>query len=209
MFKTKRFTPAPAGPADDDPRPPSKSQLKRDMTALQELGERLVALPRDRLAQLALAERLHDAIVEAQRITSHEARRRQLQYVGKLMRDAHVEPIRARLAEWDGESMEQIAAFHQLELWRDRLLQDDEQATAFIAQHPGADAQHLRALIRAARKERAANAALLPGQEPQRRQFRALFQEIKRLRAEAEAGGDADAMPDGDAAADDSADGDD
>ncbi|MBX6319602.1 ribosome biogenesis factor YjgA [Pigmentiphaga sp.] len=182
-----------AGQEDD--RRPSKSQLKRQMAALQELGERLVALPDVKLRQLPLAERLYDAIREAQRITSHEGKRRQLQYVGKLMREAHVEPIQAKLAEWDGDSMEQIAAFHQLELWRDRLIDDDEHFTAFMNLYPHAEAQPLRALIRAARKERAANAALLPGREPQRKHYRALFQEIKRLQAQAgatPAPGDAD-----------------
>ncbi|MDX3906660.1 MAG: ribosome biogenesis factor YjgA [Pigmentiphaga sp.] len=189
-------------PGDEDEfRPPSKSQLKRQMTALQELGERLVGLPDSKLRQLPLAERLYDAVREAQRITSHEARRRQLQYVGKLMRDARIEPIQAMLAEWDGESMEQIAAFHQLELWRDRLLADDQYVTAFMNQYPHAEAQPLRALIRAARKEQAANAALLPGREPQRKHYRALFQEIKRLQAAADAA--SPSLPDDDEDGDD------
>ena len=92
------------------------------------------------------------------------------------------------LAEWDGESMEQIAAFHQLELWRDRLLASDEHFTGFMDLYPHAQAQPLRALIRGARKEQAANAALLPGREPQRKHYRALFQEIKRLQAAPDAG---------------------
>lgn len=192
MSRSKR-SPSPLVPAQEaDPdgeyQSPSKSQLKRQMTALQDLGERLVGLPDAKLRQLPLAERLYDAIREAQRITSHEGRRRQLQYVGKLMREAHVEPIQAMLAEWDGESMEQIAAFHQLELWRDRLLASDEHFTGFMDLYPHAQAQPLRALIRGARKEQAANAALLPGREPQRKHYRALFQEIKRLQAAPDAG---------------------
>jgi len=160
---------------------PSKSQLKREMTALQQLGARLVELPRDKLAQLPLAERLHDALLEAQRIKSHEGRRRQLQYVGKLMRDADAGPIQAQLNEWDNGSREHAAHFHQLERWRDRLLKDDADLTAFMADHPAADAQHLRALIRAARKEQSANAQLAAGREPQRKHFRALFQEVRSL----------------------------
>mgnify|MGYP002403688820 CR=1 FL=1 len=151
------------------------------MTALQKLGQRLVDLPREKLAQLPLAERLHDAIVEAQRIKSHEGRRRQLQYVGKLMRDADGPAIAAQLNEWDNGSREHAAHFHALERWRDRLLQDDAELTAFVARHPAADIQHVRALIRAARKEAAGNAQLAPGREPQRKHYRALFQEIKRL----------------------------
>jgi len=180
---------------DGEYQSPSKSQLKRQMAALQDLGERLVGLPDAKLRQLPLAERLYDAIREAQRITSHEGKRRQLQYVGKLMREAHVEPIQAMLAEWDGESMEQIAAFHQLELWRDRLLASDEHFTGFMDLYPHAQAQPLRALIRGARKEQAANAALLPGREPQRKHYRALFQEIKRLQAAPDA---ESPSPDGD-----------
>lgn len=187
-----------ASETGDDPRPPSKSQRKRDMTVLQDLGERLVALSKEKLVQLPLPERLFDAVREAQRITAHEGRRRQLQYIGKLMRDAHVEPIHAMLAQWEGDSMEQIAAFHQLELWRDRLLADDEHLTALLNQFPQADAQHLRALIRAGRKEQAANAALLPGREPQRKHFRALFQEIKRLQAPSSAAQDGDGSDDDD-----------
>lgn len=170
-----------SNPEDDEPRysGPSKSQRKRDMTALQELGARLVGLPRDKLAQLPLAERLHDAILQAQRITAHEGRRRQIQFVGKLMRDADGPTIAAQLDLWENGTREQAAYFHELERWRDRLFADDEALTAFIAAHPGADVQHLRSLIRAARKEAAANAALTEGREPQRKHYRALFQEIK------------------------------
>ncbi len=168
---------------------PSKSQLKRDMTALQRLGQRLVDLSRDKLSQLPLAERLQDAILEAQRIKSHEGKRRQLQFIGKLMRDADAQAITAQLNEWDNGSREHAAHFHGLERWRDRLLKDDAELTAFIARYPAADAQHLRALIRAARKEESANAQLSEGREPQRKHFRALFQEIKNLL-------EADAPPD-------------
>ena len=180
----KRFTPIPTAQDDEDALPPSKSQVKRDMEARQALGERLVKLPKDRVKQLPLPERLTEAILEAQRITAHEGKRRQLQYVGKLMRDVNVEPIQQMLAAWEGDSAEQIAAFHQLERWRDRLLDNDEHLTAFINHYPAADVQHLRALVRAARKEQQNNEQLLPGQDPQRKQFRALFQEIKRLQFE-------------------------
>lgn len=166
--------------------PPSKSQVKREASALQELGEKLVKLPRGKLDQLPLSESLHEAIVEAQRITAHEGKRRQLQYVGKLMRHAHVEPIRAKLAEWEGETQASVDAYHRLERWRDRLLDSDDHFTAFMNAFPAADAQHLRTLIRTARKEQTANRALPQGNEPQKKAFRALFQEIKRLVEEAE-----------------------
>ncbi len=161
--------------------PPSKSQIKREATALQELGERLVKLPRGKLDQLPLADSLHEAIVEAQRVTAHEGKRRQLQYVGKLMRHAHVEPIRAKLAEWDGETQASVDAYHRLERWRDRLIDSDDHFTSFMSAYPDADAQHLRTLIRSARKEQATNRTLPQGHEPQKKAFRALFQEIKQL----------------------------
>lgn len=151
------------------------------MEARQALGERLVKLSKERVRQLPLPERLTDAILEAQRMTAHEGKRRQLQYIGKLMRDVAIDPVQQMLAAWEGDSAEQIAAFHQLERWRDRLIDSDEHLTAFIDHYPDADVQHVRALVRAARKEQQHNTQLLPGQEPQRKQFRALFQEIKRL----------------------------
>jgi ribosome-associated protein len=183
--KSFKLIPVHVPSEDDDPRPPSKSHLKRESTALQELGERLAQLSRERLKQLPMAEKLYDAIREAQRITAHEGRRRQMQYVGKLMRDAHIEPIQLMLAKWDGDSREEVAAFHQLEIWRDKLIDSDDHFTGFMNRYPAADAQHMRAMIRAARKEQAVNATLPQGNEPQRKQFRALFQEIKRLQAEA------------------------
>ncbi len=170
-------------PQEDSPYSgPSKSQRKRDSSALQALGERLVALTRDKLAQLPLSERLLEAIQEAQRITAHEGRRRQLQFVGKLMRDADGPAITAQLDIWENGTREQAAHFHDLERWRERLMGDDEALTAFIEVHPVADVQHLRSLIRAARKEAATNAALPSGREPQRKHYRALFQEIKQQR---------------------------
>jgi ribosome-associated protein len=202
----KSFVPIDTNPpiridedGNPDLRPPSKSQLKRDSTRVQELGIRLTKLSPARLKQLPLAELLYQAIREAQKITSHEAKRRQMQLVGKLMRDAQIDPIQAQLAKWEGDSQDEIAAFHQLELWRDKLLADDEHFTKFMNLYPAADAQHMRALIRAARKEATANRALLQGQEPQRKHFRMLFQEIKRLQADA----NGDTAPEVDASLDD------
>src|SRR5690606_40819817 len=98
-----------------------------------------------------------------------------------LVRSADAQAIAAQLAEWDNGSREHAAHFHELERWRDRLLQSDAELTAFIARYPATDAQPMRALIRAARKEAGANAQLQEGQTPQRKHFRALFQEIKRF----------------------------
>ncbi|MEW5893681.1 MAG: ribosome biogenesis factor YjgA [Pseudomonadota bacterium] len=145
-------------PEDEEfaPDRPSKSQQKRQMHALQALGEELVKLPRDRLDQLDLPDALYDAVLDARRFTKHEARRRQLQFIGKVMRDIDTEPIAEQLARIRGESDSAKAEFHALERWRDRLLADDAALTEWLAQHPGGDSQQLRNLIRNARREAAA-----------------------------------------------------
>ncbi|TEA79073.1 ribosome biogenesis factor YjgA [Allopusillimonas ginsengisoli] len=160
---------------------PSKSQVKRDMLALQDLGKQLVDLAPSQLKQLPLSEKLHDALLLAQRTTSREGRRRQIHYVGKLMRDADAPAIRAQLDIWENGSREQTKEMHRLEALRDLLLRDDDSLTDLLQTYPGADAQHLRALIRAGRKEAQANEKLNPGQDPQRKHYRALFQALKTL----------------------------
>lgn len=139
-----------------EPRAPSKSQIKREMHALQDLGEELVKLSQDRLDKLDLPDALYDAVMDARRFTKHEARRRQMQFIGKIMRDIDTEPIAEQLAEIKGESDTAKAHFHNLERWRDRLLADDDALTEWLAEHPGDDSQQLRNLIRNARKEAAA-----------------------------------------------------
>uniref|UniRef100_UPI003342603B ribosome biogenesis factor YjgA n=1 Tax=Castellaniella defragrans TaxID=75697 RepID=UPI003342603B len=160
---------------------PSKSQIKRDMHALLDLGRRLVDLPAARLAALDIDESLRDAIALAQRIRSHEGRRRQIHYVGKLMRQADAEALRAQLDLWENGSREQTRAMHRLEALRDRLIADDDALTAVLDRFPALDAQALRTLIRAARKESQQNQALPEGREPIRKHYRALFQMLKSL----------------------------
>ena len=138
---------------------PSKTQRKKDMAALQALGERLVELGAERLAAVPLPDDLREAVLEAQRIRSREGRRRQLQYIGKLMRETDPEPIRARFAAWDGQSHAATAAHHRIERWRLRLLDDDGALTEFAREHPGADLQRLRACVRAAHRDRLAGRA--------------------------------------------------
>jgi ribosome-associated protein len=147
---------APLEAPDEDPLRPSKSQLKRDMHALQALGSELVKLRRDQLQRIELPDDLREAVEFAHRVTSHEGRRRHLQYLGKLMRQVDAEAIRAGIARVTGESRAAVAQMHQAERWRDRLLADDAALTEFVAQHPRADVQWLRAAIRAARREHAA-----------------------------------------------------
>ncbi len=160
---------------------PSKSQVKREMHALLDLGKQLIALSPERLKQLPLEERLYEAIRMAQRTTGREGLRRQVHFVGKLMRDAPADDIRKQLDIWENGSREETAAMHRLETLRDRLLDDDDALTRLLNNNPQADVQQLRTLIRAARKEKLANASLLQGQEPQKKHYRALFQALKTL----------------------------
>jgi ribosome-associated protein len=150
---------------------PSKTERKRIMHELQALGERLIELNSEQLAAIALPGNLHEAVEQARRITKHEARRRQLQYIGRLMRDVDPEPIREKLKVWDGVSTEETARLHRIERWREKLLEDDGGLGALAHTHPGIDTQRLRALVRNAREERNA------GRPP--RAFRELFRALR------------------------------
>jgi ribosome-associated protein len=163
-------------PLDDAQTPadrPSKSQAKREMEALQALGGQLVALKGDRLAKITMPDDLRQAIRDAQRFTKHEARRRQLQYIGRLMRDIDPAPLQAALDEINGVSAAANARHHALERLRDRLLADEAVAGEIAVSHPRADIQHLRQLRRNALKEQAA------GKPP--RAFRELFRVLREL----------------------------
>jgi ribosome-associated protein len=126
------------------------------MHARQDLGEQLVRLGADALRRLALPELLRDAIGEAQRIKGHEALRRQMQYIGRLMRDNDYDAIHAAYDDLMGGSRESIALMHRCERLRDQLIEDDAALRGFLEQHPGVDTQWLRAKLRATRLERAA-----------------------------------------------------
>jgi ribosome-associated protein len=152
---------------------PSKTQRKAAMHGLQALGERLVKLNSGQLDAIGLPDGLHEAIEAARRITRHEARRRQLQYIGRLMRSIDPEPIREKLKSWDGISEEGTARLHRIERWRDRLIEDDGALGELAGAHPGIDTQRLRALARNAREERSA------GRTP--RAYRELFQVLREL----------------------------
>ena len=149
----------------------SKTQRKRQMHELQALGAELVELPAAQLAAMALEEELARAVLEAKRIASREAKRRQMQFIGRLMRGMDPEPIRARLAEVAGRSSRVLARHRRLEAWRERLVGDDAALTEFAAGHPGADLQAMRALIRNARRQAA------EGRPP--RAYRELFRLIR------------------------------
>lgn len=142
-------------PDDDlEELPPSKTKIKKQMLELQDLGEQLAALNKDQLNELDLPENLRDAINEVKRITKFGAISRQMQYIGRLMRDVDPAPIVAKLEIWNGTSKQHIAWLHQVERWRDRLLEEPNALTELLAAHPQADAQHLRTLIRNALKEK-------------------------------------------------------
>jgi ribosome-associated protein len=131
----------------------SKTRRKNEMLELQALGAALVELSDAQLDQFTLEPRLREAVAEAKRIKSHGAKKRQIQYIGRLMRDVDAEPVRAGLAALEGGSAQATARHRRLEAWRERLMADDGALTEFAGEHPGADLQALRTLIRNARKE--------------------------------------------------------
>ena len=136
----------------------SKSQMKREMLALQELGEKLVALNAEQLSQFDLPEELSSAITQAQTIKKHGARKRQLQFIGRLMRSVDAESIQAQFDTVTRQSAQSISQLHKIENWRDKLLANgDEALTNFINEYPDADRQQLRTLIRSAIQERQKN----------------------------------------------------
>jgi ribosome-associated protein len=153
----------------------SKTRRKREMLELQALGAALAELPEAQLAGLDVPEELREALVEAKRIRSHEAKRRQMQYIGRLMREIDPAPIREQLAAIEGTSAQAAAAHRRLEAWRMRLLEDDAALTEFAGAHPGADLQKMRTLIRNARQEQ--REARPP------RAYRELFRMLKTLGA--------------------------
>ncbi len=167
-----------AAEGDGDARP-SKTQLKQQSQALQKLGEQVAALSDQRLAAVDLPESLRDAIEAYRKTRSHEGRRRQLQYVGKLMRSADETLLREAVAEAELGSAKETLLLHQAEDWRDKLIADDEALTQWLQAHADTDTQQLRSLVRAARRD----AALPPEQKRQARAYRELFQFLKPLLA--------------------------
>lgn len=151
---------------------PSRTRRKLDDLALQELGEALVAVPEAKLAELGLPERLGDAIMHARGISKFGALRRQMQYIGRLMREeGDAETIRARLDAWNGVSVEETALLHLIERWRLKLLNDEKALEALIAEYPRADIRQLRTLIRNTKREKEAD-------KPPK-SFRELFQVLR------------------------------
>ncbi len=162
---------------DDNPEeielPPSKTKIKQQMHDLQDIGEQLVELSKDRLKEMDLPERLYDAVREMKRINTFGAQKRQMQFIGRLMREVDAAPIIAKLEVWSGKSHQHIAWLHQIERWRDRLLEDESALTELLAEHPAVDAQRLRALIRNALKEKELEKPL--------KSYREIFQVLREI----------------------------
>lgn len=151
----------------------SKTRRKKEMHALQDIGEQMVALDINQLNELDLPEMLMDAILDAKQIKKHGAYRRQMQYIGKLMRNVDVLSFQEKLAFWHNLKLQQTARQHLLEHWRERLLSDEKAFTEFSQNYPAADIQHLRMLARKTHKEKIAN-------KPPK-SFRALFHELQAI----------------------------
>jgi ribosome-associated protein len=153
--------------------PVSKTQRKKQVAGLQDLGAELVALSEEQLARIELPERLRDAVMDARRIKTFEAKRRQLQYIGKLMRSVEAGPIRTALDAALARSHSEAATHKRTEAWRERLLSDPDALGELLAEYPSADDRRLRALVRAALQERTEN------RPP--RAFRELYQTLHAL----------------------------
>jgi ribosome-associated protein len=152
---------------------PSKSQRKRESTALQDLGAELVELSADRLKKIDMPENLRDALRDAQRITSHGAKRRQMQLIGKIMRNVEIEPLQSALDEVKGISTAANIRQHKLERLRTDLLANEAAFGDLARDYPGADIQRLRQLRRNALKE--------TEQQKPPRAYRELFRELRDL----------------------------
>ena len=165
----------------------SKSDLKKEMDALQDLGKDLLTLRSDLFNRLQLPEILVNALTEAKRITNFEGKRRQMQFVGKLMRrldEGEVAAINAALTEQKEGSGIEKALLHASEQWRDRMIVDDDAVVQWINEAPQTDIQQLRSLVRQARKDmpgaHEANVQESTGQAARKgRAYRELFQLVR------------------------------
>ena len=157
--------------------PPSKTQLKAEADEKQALGEALLTLRADLMARLDLPDKLLDAIKDARKITNFEGRRRQMQFIGKLMRPLDADPIREAINEQLNGSAQLTLQLHLAEQWRDKLVLDDEALGAWLMEYPATDAQQLRALVRQARKDYKPEK---PGAAPRHgKSYREIFQMVK------------------------------
>jgi ribosome-associated protein len=135
----------------------SKTRRKREMTQLQVLGAALVKLSREQLARIDMPETLRDAVNECRRFTKHEAIRRQMQYIGRIMRNIDSAPIAAQLRAIEAPTKRQTALFHVAEQWRAEMVEGPDAVARFVNEFPEADADRLRELADKAREEKRAS----------------------------------------------------
>jgi ribosome-associated protein len=164
-----------------DAQRPSKTQKKQQSHDLQALGKALAELSAERFAAIAMPESLRDAIAEFRRTKSFEGQRRQMQYVGKLMRSADEAALREAVASATIGSAKDTLMLHETERWRAELIADDAALDLWLRDFPDTDTQQLRSLVRAARRDAKDLAA--PARQP--RSHRELFQFIKPWLAQA------------------------
>lgn len=166
---------------DTEAERPSKTQVKQAMLDLQQLGLELLELPLDQFEAIEMDDRLRDAFEELRRITSFGARKRQMQYVGKLLRAEDAEPFRQALAAYRAGKRKDADALHEVERWRDRILSGDAGLNEWLAAFPASDTSTFRAAVRNARKEAEdARAAADHGAPRAKGKFyRVLFQQIR------------------------------
>lgn len=163
--------------SDDQEDFPSKSQLKRMAHEAQEMGERLVELPAKQLAQIEMPPELEEAVMQARNMPSRGAHKRQLQYIGKVMRHIDLEPITRALQRMDDRHHEGVGAFHEIEHMRDRLIDNmDETLEELLNRFPDIDRQHIRQLVRNTQAE------LKKNKPPKSK--RQLFQFLKQIMSE-------------------------
>ena len=159
---------------------PTRTDLKKESAELQKLGEDLLNLATDPMAKLALPDRLVEAIAEAKRITNFEGKRRQMQFISKLMRQLspeQIEAIRAALQAQHMPSRQETALLHHAEKWRDQLIANDDAVGQWLNLHPATDSQQLRSLVRQARKDAKPEK---PGEAPRHgRAYREIFQLVR------------------------------
>lgn len=180
---SRRNRPSPALQAlaenavDDSTEAPSKTALKKHAQVLQDLGLALSRLPVDRRAAVAMPDDLREAIETYLKTRSHEGKRRQLQFIGKLLRRADAAPLAAAVNDFATGRAADAGRLHAVERWRDELIADDAAITRWVAEHPQTDVQQLRNLIRSARRD----AAGLELEQRQPKSYRDLFQLLKQL----------------------------
>jgi ribosome-associated protein len=191
---------APTQDPEDEDLPPSKTRRKNESHALQDLGEDLVQLGLAKFKGIEMPDTLRDAIEEVRRVKSHEGKRRQMQFIGKWMRkldEPTVAAIAAIIEASKRPSREEVIRMHRLEQWRDTLVDDDTALAQWLTHYPATDVQHIRSLIRSARKEQRTDATVRAG-----RAYRELFQLLKDLagagQAQAAAGAAAAPSPNDD-----------